>query len=485
MSVRRSLTRTKSVEQSIADTDEPGHALRRDLTGFDLIVFGIGVIIGTGIFVATGRQAAVSAGPAVVLPFLIAGLVCALAAMCYAEFASTVPVAGSAYTYGYAGLGEFAARIIGWTLVPEFTLAASVVAAGWSGYAGDLLGVPTALQAGGLTVNAGAIAVTVLLGLVATAGTKVSGRVSAVMVAVKVGIIGLIVVVGAFSVEPANRTPFVPAPRERAAEAASTGSTPLTQLLPGLEPGHFGVWGVVSAASIVFSAFIGFDVVATSAEETRRPARDMPVGIFGSLAVVTLMYMAVAAVVTGMRPYTELDTPAPPAGAFRAVGADWAGTVISLGGVIGITTVILVLLMAQSRVAFAMSRDGLLPRGLSATHPRFGTPYRMTSATTGAVALLAGLAPVGPLEEMVDIGTLFAFTVVSVGVVVLRRTRPDLPRAFRTPLSPVLPAVSAPACVWLTLNLTVDTWLRFGVWLAVGIAVYLLYGRRKSLLARG
>ncbi|GAB3212098.1 amino acid/polyamine/organocation transporter, APC superfamily [Marinactinospora thermotolerans DSM 45154] len=480
-----SIWRTKSIEQSIRDTDEPGHRLRKDLTGFDLIVFGIGVIIGTGIFVVTGRQAAVNAGPAIVVSFLIAGLVCALAAMCYAEFASTVPVAGSAYTFGYASLGEFVAWIIGWDLVLEFTLAASVVAVGWSGYAGDLLGVPTSLTLdNGYSVNFGAMFIVILLGVLGLLGTKLSGRISAVIVAIKVGIVLFIIVVGMFYVKTANWVPFVPPAQPAPAETDSIGHTPLTQVLLGLEPSQFGLWGVIAAASVVFFSFIGFDIVATTAEETKNPKRDMPIGIFGSLIIVTVLYMAVAAVVTGMRPYSELNSDAPLAEAFRAVGADWAGTLISLGGVIGITTVILVLMMGQSRVAFAMSRDGLLPRGLSKTHPRFGTPYIMTIITTVAVAVLAGFVPIAALEEMVNIGTLFAFVVVSIGVIVLRRTRPDLPRSFRAPFVPVLPIIAALACVWLMLNLTVDTWIRFIVWMAIGVVVYFAYGRRKSLLAQ-
>lgn len=389
MSVLRSFTRTKSIEQSIRDTDEPGHQLKKDLNGFDLIVFGIGVIIGTGIFVVTGRQAAENAGPAIVLAFLIAGLVCGLAAMCYAEFASTVPVAGSAYTFGYAALGEFLAWIIGWDLILEFTLAASVVAVGWSGYAGDLTGVPTTFEIAGLTVNVGAILIVVLLGALSTLGTKLSGRVTMVIVAIKVGIVLLIITVGAFYVKAANWMPFIPEARSVPAEETAVGHTPLTHLLFGLEPTQYGLWGVITAASIVFFAFIGFDVVATTAEETKNPKRDMPIGIFGSLIIVTVLYMAVSAIITGMRPYTELDTPAPLSEAFRSVGADWAGTLISLGGVIGITTVILVLMMGQARVGFAMSRDGLLPRGLSRTHPRYGTPYVMNIATTAVVAVLA------------------------------------------------------------------------------------------------
>ncbi|TQN31375.1 amino acid/polyamine/organocation transporter (APC superfamily) [Haloactinospora alba] len=477
-----SIWRTKSIEQSIRDTDEPGHRLRKDLNAFDLMIFGVGVIIGAGIFVVTGNQAAENAGPSVVLAFLIAGLVCALAGMCYAEFASTVPVAGSAYTFSYASLGELPAWIIGWDLVLEFTLAASVVASGWSDYAAHFLGVPLTLEISGWPVNVGAILVTGVLGVIATVGTKASGRFSTVVVAVKVSIVVLIVVVGAFYVRASNWQPFLPEATPVPQSETSVWQAPLTQLVLGLEPSQFGVWGVIAAASVVFFSYLGFDVLATTAEETKKPRRDVPLGIFGSLLIVTILYMAVSAVVTGMRPYPELDDDAPLAAAFEAVGASWAGTAIALGAVIGMTTVILVLIMGQSRVVFAMSRDGLLPRGLSATHPRFGTPYRLTVITTVVVALLSGFVPIATLAEMVNIGTLFAFVVVAVGVLLLRVKRPDLSRGFRIPGVWVVAPLATAACLWLMVNLNLETWARFLGWMAVGIAIYVLYGRRHSRL---
>jgi APA family basic amino acid/polyamine antiporter len=474
------LLRTKPVEQSIAETDEPEHRLRKDLSALDLTVFGIGVIIGTGIFVLTGQQAAKNAGPAVVLSFLLAGAVCALAALCYAEFASTVPVAGSAYTFGYATLGELVAWIIGWDLALELALGAAVVARGWSAYFQSLLNLPDAIAGDRATVDLPAILVVVALGILGVLGTKLSGRVTAVLVAVKVTVVLFVIAAGLFFIKAANYSPFVP---PASSQGGASGSEPLIQALLGFAPSHFGGFGIVAAASIVFFAYIGFDIVATTAEETRNPQRDIPRGILGSLAIVTVLYMAVSLVITGMRPYPKLDSAAPLADAFKGVGADWAAKLISFGGICGITTVILVLMLGQARVFFAMSRDGLLPSAFATVHPRFGTPYVITIVTTVVVAALAGFVPLSKLSELVSIGTLFAFVVVSAGVWVLRRTRPDLPRAFRAPGVPLLPIVAVLACLWLMVNLPVDTWVRFLVWLLVGFVVYFGYGRRHSRLA--
>jgi APA family basic amino acid/polyamine antiporter len=477
-----SLFRTKSIERSIQDTDEPGHRLRRDLSAWDLTVFGVGVVIGTGIFVLTGQQAAVNAGPAIVLSFLLAGAVCGLAALCYAEFAATVPVAGSAYTFGYATLGELVAWIIGWDLVLELALGAAVVARGWSAYAQDLFHLPTAISGDNAKVDVVAMLIVAALGVVVIAGTKLSSRLTGLLVLVKVAVVGFVVVAGLFYVKAANYQPFVPP--SVPAKAGSGGSAPLLQVLLGITPSHFGGWGVFAAASIVFFAFIGFDVVATAAEETRNPQRDVPRGIIGSLVICTVLYAAVSLVITGMRPYRDLNTAAPLAEAFKLNGADWASSLISAGAICGITTVILVLLLGQSRVLFAMCRDGLLPARLAGVHPRYGTPWVITTITVTVVALLAGFVPLSKLSELVSIGTLFAFVVVSVGVVVLRRTRPDLPRAFRAPWVPVLPILSVLACGWLMLNLPVDTWLRFLIWMAAGFVIYFGYSRTHSRLAR-
>ncbi|MFP5347616.1 MAG: amino acid permease [Actinomycetes bacterium] len=480
------LLRTKSVEQSIRETDEPGHKLKKSLTALDLTVFGIGVIIGTGIFVLTGQQAAINAGPAVVLSFLLAAVACGLAALCYAEFGSTVPVAGSAYTFSYATLGEFVAWIIGWDLVLELALGAAVVARGWSAYLQTLLGLPDWLAGDKAVPDIGAIFIVAVLATLGVVGTKLSSRFTAILVAIKLAVILLVIVLGAFYIKTENYSPFVPAAQSPAGtEHAGIMHQPLIQVIFGLQPQVYGVFGVVAAASVLFFAYIGFDIVATAAEETRNPQRDVPRGIIGSLIICTILYMLVSAVITGMVKYTDprLNSADPLAEAFATVGNTWAAKIIALGAVCGITTVILVLLLGQSRVLFAMSRDGLLPTGLARVHPRYGTPWLITVVTSICVAILAGFVPLSKLSELVSIGTLFAFVVVCLGVIILRRKRPDLPRAFKTPGVPWLPILAILACAWLMLNLPLDTWLRFVVWMVAGLLIYFVYGARHSRLA--
>jgi len=483
------LFRTKSVEQSIADTEEPEHQLKKSLSAFDLVVFGIGVIIGTGIFVLTGVAARDSAGPGVAISFVIAGVVCGLAALCYAELASTVPVAGSAYTFSFATLGELIAWIIGWDLVLEFSLAASVVAVGWSQYFVTLLDglgitVPTAIAGGEESaINVPAMLIVALLTIVAVLGIKLSSRFTAIMVTIKVAIVLAVIVVGAFFIKVANYTPFIP-PAEPA-ERTSGLKAPLLESLFGLEPTLFGIGGMLAGAALVFFAFIGFDIVATTAEETKNPQRDMPRGILGSLVICTVLYVLVSLVVTGMQKYTELNPDAPLAEAFNSVDLPVFATLISLGAVAGLTSVMLILMLGQSRVLFAMSRDRLLPVGLAKVHPTWGTPYRITIGVGVVVTIFAGFIPLEALAELVNIGTLFAFMLVSIGVIILRRTRPDLPRAFRVPFSPVLPALAVLACLFLMLNLTGETWLRFLIWMLAGFVVYFVYGARHSRLAVG
>ncbi|MET8156879.1 amino acid permease [Sphaerisporangium sp. NPDC005289] len=477
-----SIFRTKSVERSIEDT-EGEHRLRRNLSALDLTVFGVGVIVGTGIFVLTGQVARDTAGPAVALSFVVAGVVCALAALCYAEFASTVPVAGSAYTFSYATIGEFPAWIVGWDLMLELALGAAVVAVGWSGYFSELmasLGVhlPDSLAGEHATFNVPAVVVVLALTAVLVAGIKLSARINLVIVTVKVAVVLLVIVAGLFFVKGANYTPFVP--DAQPTPAVHGLKAPLIQVVFGITPVAYGLLGVFVGAAVVFFAFIGFDVVATAAEETRRPQRDLPIGIIASLAVCTVLYVAVSLVVVGMQPYNRLSRSAPLAGAFRTVGQDWLATIISIGALAGLTTVVMILMLGQSRIFFAMSRDRLLPGGLATVHPRFGTPYRITIIIGVVTALLAGFIPLSALAELVNIGTLFAFILVSVGVMILRRTRPDLPRAFRTPLVPVVPVLSVLACLYLMLNLPVETWVRFLVWMALGIVLYFAYGRRHS-----
>jgi len=488
------LLRTKSIEQSIADTDEPEFRLKKSLSALDLTVFGVGVVIGAGIFTVAGRAAHTLAGPSVVLSFVLAAICCALAAMCYAEFASTVPVSGSAYTFSYASLGEFFAWVIGWDLILEMFLGASVVAQGWSAYLGVLaerlgLTIPAAIGYGAspFTATKGidlmAMLLVLVLGVLVLLGIKESMRVNLALVSLKLFIVIFVIVAGIGFVNTANYTPFIPpaAPTE-----ASTGwKASLIQTLFSATPTAFGAGGIVTAAALVFFAYIGFDVVATTAEEARNPKRDIPIGIIASLTICTILYCAVALVVTGMVPYDELTSSASLANAFAYHNQPWMATLIAAGAVAGLTTVVLTLLVGATRLMFAMSRDHLLPAGWARVHPRFRTPYVLTAIVTVAVMLLAGLTPIGELEEMVNIGTLSAFVLVSVGVPMLRRRRPDLKRAFTVPFSPVLPIVSALICLYLTLNLSLLTWARFLIWLALGLIVYAGYGYRRSRVGTG
>jgi APA family basic amino acid/polyamine antiporter len=494
-----SVWRTKSVEQSIQDTDEPGHKLKRSLSAWDLTIFGVAVVIGAGIFTLTARVAATVAGPAVSISFVIAAIACGLAAMCYAEFASTVPVAGSAYTFSYATLGELIAWIIGWDLVLELALGASVVAKGWSLYLGNLFDqfggdLTASVALGPVTFDWGAVLIVLAITWLLVAGTKLSARTNMIITAIKVAVVLLVIVVGFFYFNSANLSPFIPPSVPTEGDGSGGLEQPLLQLLTGAVPASFGVAGVFTAASLVFFAFIGFDVVATAAEETRDPKRDLPRGILGSLAIVTVLYVLVTVVLTAMVPYDELG-PVQPDGshdgdsatlatAFASVGVDWAAQVIAIGALAGLTTVVLVLLLGQSRTIFAMSRDGLLPRGMSQVNEKHGTPARITIGVGVVVAIIAGFSEISVLEEMVNVGTLFAFVLVSIGVIVLRRTRPDLERSFKVPLMPVLPILSVLACLWLMINLTAITWIRFLIWMALGVVVYYLYGKRHSMVGQ-
>ena len=490
---RSGIWRTKSVEQSIEDTDEPDTKLRKDLGTWDLIVFGVAVVVGAGIFTLAASTAGDRAGPSVSLAFVLAAIACGLAALCYAEFASTVPVAGSAYTFSYATFGEFVAWIIGWDLVLEFAVGSAVVGKGWSQYLGQVLAlvgldVSTAFPLGEFfTFDWGALLLVTILTTLLAVGTKLSSRVSMVLTILKVAIVLLVVVVGIGYVKAENYSPFIPPATEGAGGDGGLKQS-LLSLFGGESSSTFGIYGLLAAASLVFFAFIGFDVVATTAEETRNPQRSLPRGILGSLAIVTVLYVAVSLVLTGMVKYTQLaerpdGTRATLATAFTELGVTWAAAVIAVGALLGLTTVVMVLMLGQIRVLFAMSRDGLLPTSLAKTG-RTGTPLRATLVVGALVAAAATFFPASELEEMVNIGTLFAFVLVSVGVVVLRRTRPDLPRAFRTPLVPLVPILSVLACLWLMLNLTVETWLRFLIWMVLGLVVYAAYGRTHSRLGQ-
>lgn len=478
--------RTKSVEQSIADTDEPDTRLRKDLNWWDLTVFGVSIVIGAGIFTITASTAGNITGPAISISFVIAAISCGLAALCYAEFASTVPVAGSAYTFSYATFGEFVAWIIGWDLILEFAVASAVVAKGWSSYLGTVFGFGGGTaHLGGLEVDWGALLIIVFVTAILAYGTKLSAGVSLVITVIKVAVVLLVVAVGAFYIKMENYTPFIP-PAGHEDGGGSGMDQSLFSLVTGAGGSTYGWYGVLAGASIVFFAFIGFDVVATTAEETKNPQRDVARGILASLAIVTVLYVAVAVVLSGMVRYTELRDAGEKANlatAFAANGIDWAAKVISIGALAGLTTVVIVLVLGQTRVLFAMARDGLVPRSLAKTG-KHGTPVRITLIVGFLVALAASVFPIGKLEEMVNIGTLFAFVLVSAGVIVLRRQRPDLERGFRAPLVPFLPIAAIIACVWLMLNLTALTWVRFLIWMGIGVVIYFLYGRSHSVLGQ-
>ncbi len=458
------LLRKKPLETLIAESTE-SKGLKKALKAVDLIMLGIGAIIGTGIFVLTGVAAAEHAGPALVLSFILSGIACGLAAMCYAEFASSVPVAGSAYTYSYASLGELIAWIIGWDLILEYALAASAVAVGWSGYfvrlmEGLNIHLPAwAVAAPGETkaaiVNLPAFVIIMLISALLSIGIRESARVNNIMVAIKIVVVLLFIAVGIFYVKPSNWSPFLP----------------------------FGFKGVVSGAAIVFFAYIGFDAVSTSAEEVVNPQRDLPIGIIGSLTICTILYVVVSAILTGMVPYTKLDSPSPVALAMQLVHQNWIAGIISLGAIAGITTVLLVMLYGQSRVFFAVSRDGLLPPFFSKIHPRYRTPLHSTWLIGGLSATVAALVPLGELAEMVNIGTLAAFILVSGSVITMRKTHPELHRSFRCPGVPWVPALSILFCLYLMVSLPLITWVRFVVWLVIGFFIYFGYGYRHSTLA--
>jgi APA family basic amino acid/polyamine antiporter len=477
-----SLVRKKTIEQSIADTDEPEYQLKKRLTAIDLTVFGIGVIIGAGIFTLTGRAAKLYAGPGIALSFVLAAICCGLAALCYAEFSSTVPVSGSAYTFSYFSLGEIFAWIIGWDLLLELMLGASVVSQGWSTYAALFLdqiglGWPSSIGPDS-QVNVLAMLLVLVLATLATIGIKESLRVNLVLVGIKLFVVLFVIIAGLFYIKASNLSPFIP-PSVPSPNAQVDLTTPLIQAVFGA-PSAFGVMGLVSGASLVFFAFIGFDVVATTAEEAKNPQRDLPRGIIGSLAICTVLYVLVCIVITGMVKYSDINSEAALAEAFRSVGRDGFATLISAGAVAGLTTVVLTLMIGAARVVFAMSRDHLMPRQLGRTHPKWGTPYRLTIGIGVIVAIVAGVTPIGKLEEMVNIGTLAAFTLVSIAVPLLRKSRPDIQRSFRVPWNPVIPILAALICVYLMLNLSLETWIRFLIWMVIGFAVYALYGYRRS-----
>jgi len=489
VSDKQGMLRTKDIDDVVnQNREEPGaesHHVRlsKRLSAWDLMGFGIGIVIGTGIFTLTGIQAKNNAGPAIMISFLIAGVVSLLAALCYAELAAAVPTAGSSYTYAYTTIGEIFAWIIAWDLILEFALGAAVVSRGWSGYLQDVLDLPTRFFGEESSVNLGAVGIALVLGVVAIRGIKESKWVTNTLVVVKVSVCLFVIAVGIFFVKAANLTPYVPPSRPvPQAERLSGLSQPLWQWVSGANPSAFGIAGVLVAAAVVFFAYSGFEAVANLGEESKDPAKDMPRGLLGTLAICTLLYVAVCFVLTGMVHYSRLSEGAPISDAFHQVGLGWAGILIGIAAIAGLTSVILVDLVAMGRIGFALCRDGLLPAKIGEVHPRWRTPFRMTGLTTVAVAVLAGFVPLDKLAEMVSIGTLFAFFVVSLAVAILRRTKPQMERPFRVPQVPLLPIVSAVLCLALMSSLALETWLRFVVWLVIGMAIYLFYGRSHSKL---
>ncbi|MBB6133013.1 APA family basic amino acid/polyamine antiporter [Massilia aurea] len=460
-----SIFRTKNLDAMIAASAKPG-GLKKVLGPTDLILLGIGAIVGTGIFVLTGTGA-VTAGPGLSLSFVIAAMACCFAALCYAEFASTVPVAGSIYTYSYATLGEFVAWMIGWDLLLEYGLATSTVAVGWSGYFQSLLSGFGLVLPDALTAAPGArpgvetlfnlpaflimMAITFLLSL----GMRESARLNNVMVIIKISVVLLFIAVGVGHVKPENWQPYMP----------------------------YGMTGVMSAAALVFFAFIGFDAVTSAAEEVKNPARDLPIGIIGSLIICTILYVVVAAIMTGIVPHMDFKGVDHPVSlALQVAGEDWVAGFVDLAAILGMSTVMLVMAYGQTRILFAMSRDGLMPARLSKVHPKYGTPFFATWLVGIIFGLIAAVVPLTVLAELVNIGTLAAFTLVSIAVIVLRKKRPDLPRAFRCPAVPLIPILAIIFCLVLMSFLSWHTWVAFAIWLTIGAIVYFGYARKHSLL---
>jgi basic amino acid/polyamine antiporter, APA family len=508
------LWRKKSIQQLQAEA-RTDSGLKRALGAIDLTTIGIGAIVGAGIFVLTGQAAANYAGPAIVFSFVLAAAASALAALCYAEFASMIPIAGSAYTYSYATLGEFFAWFIGWDLLVEYSIGAAAVAVGWSGYATSFLdqvgihvppslGAPTGtqlvylsdevirtmqisvpegwhqlssysevLQRAGISLasldqatalfNLPAFVIVALLTALLVKGIRESAIFNSVFVVVKVAVILAVIGVGIAFVSPSNWTPFVP---------PNSGKF-----------GEFGWSGVVRGAAVVFFAYLGFDAVSTAAQESRNPQRDMPIGILGSLIICTVLYILVALVITGLVKYSTLNVADPVAVAIDAIGIHWLAVLVKLGAIAGLTSVILVLLLGQPRIIFSMANDGLLPPFLAKIHPRFGTPANTTIIGGLTVAVVASLVDIRLLGELVSIGTLAAFTVVCGAVLVLRYREPDLPRPFRTPWVPVVPLLGMVCCLYLAVSLPFEAWLRLLFWLIIGLVIYFLYGMKHSKAA--
>jgi len=474
--------------------------LRRVLGPVGLTSLGVGAIIGTGIFVLIGAGAHDKAGPALTLSFVVAGIACVFAALCYAEFASMVPVAGSAYTYAYATMGELMAWIIGWDLVLEYAIGSSAVAQGWSKYFQALLKVvfggyqlPLAIRKApfdydpelgrlvgtGAVLDLPALIITAILTYILVKGIKESVRFNSAMVLVKLAIVAFVIIVGAFYIDPANWKPFAP--------FGYTGLSFFGQPIPGLASTDNGgkPVGMLAGSAIIFFSYIGFDSVSTHSEEAKNPKRDLPIGIIVSLVLCTFLYIAVAAVLTGMVKYDKINIDAPVSDAFAQNKMPWANLLISVGALTGITSVLLVMMLSQPRVFLAMARDGLVPPSFfGAVHPKYLTPWKSTILIGICVGLMGSLLPLRILAELVSIGTLFAFVVVCFAVLIMRKTNPGAERPFRAPLVPLTPILGIAVCLLLMFSLPGENWLRLVIWLAIGLVVYFGYGKRHSLLAR-
>ncbi|MDM1294600.1 amino acid permease [Sphingobacterium sp. N143] len=481
----------KSIPQLIAEANENGeHTLKRTLSSTGLIALGVGAIIGAGLFSLTGIAAAENAGPAVILSFIIAAVGCAFAGLCYAEFASMIPVAGSAYTYSYATMGEFVAWIIGWDLVLEYALAGATVAVSWSQYFNQLLMIfhihlPDIFLKGpweGGMVNLPAIIIVCLLSLLLMRGTQESSTVNNILVILKVGVVLIFIALGWSFINPANHDPFIPT--NAGEELVKSGQQSLWSFLKSDDFGHFGISGVLRAAGVVFFAFIGFDAVSTAAQEAKNPKKGMPIGIIGSLIICTLLYVLFSYVMTGIENYAVFKGDAKPvATAFAKTGYHFLNTALIITIIAGYTSVILVMLLGQSRVFYSMSKDGLLPKVFSDLSKR-QTPWKTNAIFMVFVSIFAGFVPVSDLGHMVSIGTLFAFTLVCVGILVLRKTDPNLERPFRTPLVPFVPIMGILVCILMMASLPIESWERLAIWLALGLLIYFIYGKKHSVIRK-
>ncbi|MFD1769941.1 amino acid permease [Sphingobacterium suaedae] len=481
----------KSIPQIIQEARESGeHTLKRTLSSTGLIALGVGAIIGAGLFSLTGIAAAENAGPAVILSFVIAALACSFAGLCYAEFASMIPVAGSAYTYSYATMGEFVAWIIGWDLVLEYALASATVAVSWSQYFNQLLmivgiSIPEQLLKGpweGGIVNIPAIVIVCLLSLLLMRGTKESSTVNNLLVILKVSVVLIFIVLGWSFIDSANHTPFIP--NNEGEELVKRGELGFFSFLTSDYFGQFGISGILRAAGVLFFAFVGFDAVSTAAQEAKDPKKGMPIGIIGSLIVCTILYVLFSYVMTGLENYQAFKGDAKPvATAFAKTGYTFLNSALIVTIIAGYTSVILVMLLGQSRVFYSMSKDGLLPKIFSDLSKN-QTPWKTNLIFMIFVSIFAGFVPVSDLGHMVSIGTLFAFTLVCIGILVLRRTNPEIERPFKTPFVPVIPILGVVVCILLMASLPIESWERLGIWLLIGLIIYFLYGKKHSKIRK-